>query len=144
MKIVVNKCYGGFGLSVKAVLWLHKHGFDVGEFKYPAKKYFGKKDFSKELNEWKDYLKSKKNKKSEREAFFMTIFSPDEEFVLSTRIDYEHRTHPLLIKCIEELGEEEASGDLARLRVIEIPDGMNYEISDYDGVETVHERHRSW
>jgi hypothetical protein len=30
------------------------------------------------------------------------------------------------------------------LEVIDIPDDIEWFISDYDGVETVHEAHRSW
>lgn len=39
---------------------------------------------------------------------------------------------------------KKASGKCAELKVIEIPDGVDWEIDDYDGIETVHEKHRSW
>jgi hypothetical protein len=59
--------------------------------------------------------------------------------------DYEaFRTDPRLIQAIEELGEKESSGKLAKVHIIEIPDGIQYEIDEYDGVESVEEIHRSW
>lgn len=55
-----------------------------------------------------------------------------------------YRTDSRLIAAIEKIGEEEASGDLSKVRIIEIPDGVNWEIDEYDGIETIHEAHRSW
>lgn len=54
-----------------------------------------------------------------------------------------NRADPLLVQAVEELGVE-ADGQHARLKVVEIPDGVDYEIDDYDGVETIHEKHRVW
>jgi hypothetical protein len=48
-----------------------------------------------------------------------------------------------LVQVIEELGEE-ANGSHAKLEVIEIPDGVEYTIDEYDGIESIHEKHRSW
>jgi hypothetical protein len=44
---------------------------------------------------------------------------------------------------VEALGDS-ASGDFAALKVVEIPDDVEWEIHDYDGKESVRERHRSW
>lgn len=54
-----------------------------------------------------------------------------------------NRCHPLLIQVVTELGEK-MNGKAADLKVIEIPDGVVYTIEDYDGIESVHEAHRSW
>lgn len=54
------------------------------------------------------------------------------------------RAHPKLIAAIEKIGEDKASGSLARVHVVDIPDGVEWEIHDYDGVETIREVHRSW
>lgn len=59
--------------------------------------------------------------------------------------DYlQYRSHPALIEAIEAVGEEAASGFLSEIKIVEIPDDVQWEIQNYDGKETVHERHRSW
>ena len=52
------------------------------------------------------------------------------------------RNDPTLIEVVEEL--ENSSGSLASLSIVEIPDGIEWYIYDYDGMETIHENHRSW
>jgi len=49
-----------------------------------------------------------------------------------------------LIAAIEKVGENKASGKLAKVRIVDIPDGVKWEIDEYDGIETIHECHRSW
>ena len=90
MKVVINSCYGGFGLSDKAL------------------------DMYKQLSN-----------KSE---------------VYSFELD---RTDPILIQVVEALGAE-ADGRFAKLRIIEIPDDIEWEITEYDGSESVEEVHRKW
>ena len=55
----------------------------------------------------------------------------------------DERTNPKLIEVVETLGQS-ASGACADLKVIEIPEGIKWYISEYDGFETVEEEHRSW
>ena len=55
-----------------------------------------------------------------------------------------YRTSPKLIKAIEKIGVKEASGEMAVLEIVEIPDDIEWEIDEYDGFETVHEQHRKW
>jgi hypothetical protein len=85
-KIVINRCYGGFGLSEK------------------AQQYLGVDDHY--------------------------AFKDD-------------RSNPKLVECVEELGEE-ANGDFADLAIVEIPDDVIWEVSEYDGYEHVAEQHRTW
>lgn len=85
MKVVINRCYGGFGLSEKAMKFL-----GVG-------------------SEWPDIA----------------------------------RNDPKLVECVEKLGEG-ANGTYAELKVVEIPDDINWEIGEYDGLEWVEEVHRRW
>lgn len=56
---------------------------------------------------------------------------------------WEDRADALLVRVVEELGEA-ANGAHAKLAVVEIPDGTDYEISEYDGLEHIAEKHRTW
>jgi hypothetical protein len=42
-----------------------------------------------------------------------------------------------------ELGEA-ANGRCAELKVVEIPDDVEWQIEEYDGLEWVAEKHRTW
>jgi hypothetical protein len=53
------------------------------------------------------------------------------------------RNDPRLVAAVEKLGDR-ASGSCSRLKVVEIPDDIEWEISEYDGLESVEEAHRSW
>ena len=55
----------------------------------------------------------------------------------------KERANPLLIQVVEELGAA-ANGSVADLKVIEIPDGTEWVIEEYDGLEHVAEAHRIW
>ena len=100
MKIVVNRCYGGFSVS--------KSVFD-------------------ELGlEWDGY-----------------------GYIRNDNLDIDgeydaYRADPRLIAAIEKVGVEEASGVHARLEIVDIPDGIDWEIQEYDGYESIHEVHQSW
>lgn len=84
MKVIINQCWGGFGLSEKAKKMLKiKYDWDV------------------------------------------------------------KRNDPKLVKVVEELGKE-ANGQFANLKIIEIPDDIEWDIEDYDGMESIHEKHRIW
>lgn len=54
------------------------------------------------------------------------------------------RNDPILLQVIDQLGIEACTGTYAALRVIEIPDGVDWEIEEYDGKEHVAEAHRTW
>lgn len=58
--------------------------------------------------------------------------------------DYDKRADPKLVECVETLGSAAASGRYANLKVVEIPDDVEYEIHSYDGLESIHEKHREW
>lgn len=53
--------------------------------------------------------------------------------------DFNKRSDSELIKCIETIGKNNASGKYAKLEIITIPDDADYEITNYDGMESVHE-----
>ena len=90
-KVVINTCFGGFGLSEDAITWLRFAGWKGKEFP---------------------------------EAI--------------------PRDSPLLIKCVETLGSEEASGIYSDLKIVRIPIDVKFIIQEYDGIEWVAEKHRTW
>jgi hypothetical protein len=55
----------------------------------------------------------------------------------------DDRANPALVSVVEKLGNA-ASGSCARLRVTEIPDGIEWNIDEYNGNESIEKAHRSW
>lgn len=60
------------------------------------------------------------------------------------KYDFEiNRSDPILVKVVEELGDD-ASGKHSRLKIVDIPDDVEWEIGEYGGREWVAEKHRRW
>jgi hypothetical protein len=53
------------------------------------------------------------------------------------------RNNPQLIQIVEQLGKN-ANTRYSTLKIVEIPDDVEWQISEYDGVEWVAEKHRTW
>jgi hypothetical protein len=53
------------------------------------------------------------------------------------------RSDPDLVAAVNLLGDA-AWGDFSQLKVVEIPDSVDWYIEEYDGREWVAERHRTW
>ncbi len=142
-KVVINGCHGGFGLSPEALLWLHAEG--ATGIATPVEEYWagpdddGRFGRSRALAQWKAYLASPPT--AER-FLFLTVFSPDERFVLNGGREMA-RDDALLLRCLEALGDK-ADGPCAALRVIEIPADVKWTIEEYDGLEWIAEQHRTW
>lgn len=138
MKIVINRCFGGFGLSDKAYEWLIAKGVPVRAYvpqeRGPDGRYLpqpannGNVIFDRDLDVGGDPF---------NESMRMLAGRYWETFIEG------QRTWPLLVECVETLGAE-ANGKHAALAVVEVPDGVEYQIDDYDGVESIHETHRTW
>jgi len=90
MKIVINKRYGGFGLSSEALELYQKKTGKLNVSKYNIE-----------------------------------------------------RNDPSLVEVVNELGPK-ANGPLARLVIVEVPDDVAWDIEEYDGIEWVAEKHRTW
>jgi len=91
-RVVINDCYGGFGLSEEA--------FD----KYKKMASIDDADF----------------------------------------LDYDiARDDSFLIKLIKEMGDS-INGPCSRLKIVEIPADVDWVIEEYDGIEWIAERHRTW
>ncbi len=54
------------------------------------------------------------------------------------------RDHPLLVEVVQFMGPELASGFGAYLKIVEIPDDVEWEINEEKGREWVAEKHRTW
>jgi hypothetical protein len=53
------------------------------------------------------------------------------------------RDDPILVDVVRQLGSK-ADGNYAKLKIVEVPAGVNWEIAEYDGLEWVEEVHRTW
>ncbi len=135
MKIVINRCYGGFSISPKAIKRLAElNGREC---------YF----FTHDRHDYTIYIPvplEKINRNSYVTAFDISnpnnTHDTDSHYLTSCPDD---RTDSKLIQVIEELGNE-ANGDCAELHILEIPDNIDYEIEEYDGKEWVAEKHNTW
>ena len=117
MKIVINSDYGGFSLSDEAI---EMYG-DV-----------------KRLN-----LKAVKDEKYPALGFthyYIDGIESDEHYFSDRSIPRDDKE---LVAIVEAL-KERANGDYASLKVVEIPEGVDWYIEEYDGSEWVAERHRTW
>ena len=159
MKVVINKCFGGFGLSHKAIMrYAEIKGFKL--YRYT--------DENEHFNSHNICLWKEEDRKPLVSYYFsdpnLTAFpdpksmDPDYKKALeelneivrypdySTKMFYERnldRNDLALVQVVEELGSE-ANGQYAELAIVDIPEGIDWYVDEYDGVESVVEKHRSW
>lgn len=148
MKIVVNKCYGGFSISLEALKELVKRNAACVESCTPKHYYGGDNDKYHRKDEWEQ----KWNEDFKRFEDIGDGFMADKRrqynvykdgLLYSLKSRYDMRTDKDLVDVVEKMGEA-ANGWAADLRIVDVPDNIQWEIDDYDGIETVHELHRSW
>lgn len=147
MQIVINKCYGGFGLSnaaEDALIGKCEHSTLVEPIEY----YGGPSSAFYEANKGRfgpDHWKGAYNHDLQQfnsSSHAITRFH-DGKVIYDAHRDYDNRSCPELLKVIKAMGKD-ANGQYAELRIVEIPDGRKFEINDYDGVESVHAVHEVW
>jgi len=121
-KVVINTCFGGFGLSREGMMrYAELKGVTVYPYTDPA---------YASLNVSTYYLEPEDPTAVE-----------DHRPSLS---QYEiARDDPLLVQVVEEMGDK-SFGQCAELKVVELPDGVAWEIAEYDGNEHIAESHRTW
>lgn len=118
MKIAINREFGGFSLSDKAfekLLTLKNIEFEI----------------------------EKTNSFFVGNAYYMAGHEHTDDTYLAKYKFYENRADADLIAVIEELGDA-ASDNFANVAIIEIPDDVEWHISEYEGLEHVAENHRTW
>lgn len=152
MKIVRNNCFGGFGLSPLAVQAIAKRkGKECYFFNFPLRtqgeerKKLTVEEAEKEIL-WSAYSVPDPDFKKMTTADPDGLYKTANAYSDSIRIEFgdrDERNDPDLVAVVEELGDK-ANGRYAELVVVEIPEGINWYIDDYDGSETVREAHRSW
>jgi hypothetical protein len=115
MKVAINRCFGGFGLSDKASELCVERGMTCSE------KWDDDKDFHYDKND-------KHNKYYARDNYKQSF-----------------RTNPIVISVIEELGVEADGdcADLDIVD-IPFSSTEGWYIKEYDGQESIHTEHRSW
>ena len=75
-----------------------------------------------------------------------SLFVTDTDFYINNKFFSNReikRDDLTLIEVVEELGDT-ASGKYADLKIIEIPDDVEWQIEEYDGCEWIAEKHRTW
>jgi hypothetical protein len=118
MKIAINTGFGGFGISDQAfeTLLARKNiEFDVVETE----------------KSWRG------------NDYYLAGLPHTDETYISYYDFYRDRSDPDLIAVIEQLGET-ANGKYADIKIVDIPDDVDWHIVEYDGLEHVAEDHRIW
>jgi hypothetical protein len=150
MKIVINKCYGGFGLSPRAVKRLAElNGKPCFFFKGFGNSRVAVDGVPENTLFFSAYTVPNPDEVAgvQENWHAMSVAERAKSIARWEAIDLDtrpgDRADPKLIQVVEELGDD-ASGQYSKLRIVEIPDGTDYEISEYDGMERVEEKHQSW
>lgn len=119
MKVVINSCHGGFGLSDLA--------------------------FEKLLDRKGIAWEKQENAYFTDVDYYHAGHLDDSDYFLNF-YDYtndDNRADQDLVAVVEELGEL-ANGQYAELKVIEVPDEVEWHVEEFDGFEWIAEDHRTW
>lgn len=150
-KVVINKCYGGFGLSHKAVM---RYAELKGIKLYPWVDGIGKKVYGDRATIGNPEIWHCINYTTVPQEEYEKMYEEEEQmpvgpgrFVKSNKVYFSYRDIPrddaTLIAVIKELGEE-ANSRFAELEIVEIPADIDYTIEEYDGMEWIAEQHQTW
>lgn len=101
---------------------------------------FGGFSLSREACEWMAERGDAGARKEIREAMKDL---PEYPYAFASLYRDVDRASPLLVECVEALGEK-AAGEHATLNVVDVPDGVKWEVHDENGIEWVAEKHRTW
>lgn len=113
-KVVINTCFGGFGLTHEAIV-----------------RYAQIKGFVLVVQKTDSSLVPYK--------YYKGSVEPDNFF---SEYDIK-RDDKALVKVVEEMGNA-ANGWAADLKIVEIPADVKWYVVEYDGSEHIAEEHRTW
>jgi hypothetical protein len=116
MKVVINSCFGGFGLSDAAF---------------------------EDLLTRKGVAWEKVKDKYDFDAHYEAGHAGDEDYYLSYREYTENRADPDLVAVVEQFGND-VNTSYSELKIVDVPDDVEWFIVEYDGLEHVAEEHRTW
>ena len=141
MNVVINRCYGGFGLSYAAIM-RYAELANISLYRYfdaTTKRIYGD-----DYRNGCAHYTTKPIPGVDGDVLRVDDGSASKFLNDNYWSDYGlDRSDPYLVAVVEELGEQ-ANGPHASLCVVDIPDGIEYEIDEYDGIEHVAEKHRTW
>lgn len=135
MKIVINSCYGGFGLSPKAERrYLELKGHESYFYKQSKYNYADNTIEFTRVDDIEDVP----------DLFFYCTTRDQGKIISDYPKDVFHcrnleRSDPILVQVVEELGAE-SFGKCASLEVVEIEKGHWFKIDEYDGFEGIQYR----
>jgi len=141
LEIVINTCPGGYGLSRQAILrYAELSGFELHPVKLDS-------------YDLQTVLAVPDTAPLEPISILHPVYWLRKPFAIGEKITDNtdffwpseiERADPILVRVVRELGET-ANGECARLKIVEIPDGVEFEIEESEtGAETIHEKHRTW
>ena len=139
MKVVINSEFGGFGLSDKAVEYWAKLS-NKTLYKHHDDNFYGSTFTTIPELDYKELEAIVADESANAKTKLAAKIMRDSTFFWPRDIP---RNDPKLVEVVEVLGSE-ANGFSAVLKVVEIPDDIEWDVMEYDGIEWVAEKHRTW
>lgn len=140
MKLVINRCFGGFGVSRDALVLLAATSCPHVSRHEPEAYYGGEK-----FGDWRAQFA--KDMERPIDGPFSRHLIIEGKIICDEHRPDAARGCPHLVALMETMckpDDDRVSSQLAKLAIVEVPDGVEYVIDEYDGQESVEEAHRSW
>lgn len=138
-EIIKNACFGGFSLSDAAYQWLiDNKGWKVIVYDSELEEQHKRKTGLYNLHqneEGKNYIFSWNLKKE------YSILGKYSYCGSTSTVDF--RSNPDVIEVVKTL-KKKSWGSCAELEIVKVPVGIEVEIDEYDGLESIDEVHQSW
>jgi hypothetical protein len=137
-KVVVNSCWGGFGISKAGML---RYAQLKGITLYPEPNQFQMMTYYTVPAEQRvQPLSPEQWQAATTEQRMANNDAYSKQTIHCSDIP---RDDPALVQVVEELGDA-AADQYAELRIAPVPDDVKWTIEEYDGKEWVAEVHRTW